>query len=213
VTSWFAKHGKSIRKLHIDLRRWKSRYCSLEDLEKLLVEIVRAVQGNLTQLVLGVQGAPLETAHAWLEHVSSFLLNNTPNTLWPHLTVLELYIYGKGAASQAQASYVAKKVLSTLPSLRPLRKVAIILSSTKLCVLPPELSDCDQIEELTLNFSSPKAGEAVAGLLLPAKRPSSLPLPPNLKKLFLRNPPFSVSDVIDIVNCNNYSNLDVFVLM
>jgi hypothetical protein len=209
VKTWFTKQGKCIRKLRVDIRKWETNYCSLETLETLLAEILCAVHGSLSHLVLAVEGAPLVTAHAWL-HLASKLSNSLVNgspTLWPRLCLLEINIDGKGAASQAQASHAARQVMSTLPYLKSLRKVAINLISTKLCILPPVLGICDQIEELTLNFA---ANGEPAGLVLPAKRPSSLLLPPNLKKLSLINPPFAFEDVINAVNKRNYKNLDTF---
>ncbi|KAL4535753.1 hypothetical protein Ndes2526A_g06564 [Nannochloris sp. 'desiccata'] len=208
VKSWFAKHGKFIRKLRVDLAKWETKHCNLQTLETMLAGALRAVHGNVTHLVLRVQGAPLTSAHVWLQlasEVSSPQLDNNKAKLWPNLRVLELEIDGKGAPSQSQASHAAKQVLSTLPCLKSLREVSISLTSTKLRVLPPVLGICDQIEELIIDFA---ANGEPGGLVLPAKRPS-LPLPKNLKKLCLINPPFAFEDVIGAVN-RSHTTLEIF---
>lgn len=177
----------------------------------MVLEILRAVHNNLTHLVLRVQGAPLLTAHVWLQlasEVSSPQSDKSKPKFWPNLSVLELEIDGQGASSQAQASHAAKQVLSTLPCLKSLKEVSINLTSTKLRVIPTVMGTCDQVEVLMLNFAANGKPE---GLVLPAKRLISLPLPKNLKKLCLINPPFASEDVIDAIS-RNYKNLETFTL-
>ena len=209
LKNWFDRHGKMIRKLRIDLNRWENEFCCLETLETMLVDVLRAVHGTLTHLDLRIQGAPLATAHAWLQLLSSTVTSSQAQ-MWPHLDVLKLEIDGQGAASQAHASYLARQVLSTLPALKSLRKVDVSLNCVKLCVLPPALGICDQIEEFSLNFA---ANGGPVGLVLPAKRPSSLPFPRNISELSLINPPFATEDLINaVVQIGVYHNLEAFTI-
>lgn len=198
VQAWFEKHGRSIQSLSINLNS-DDLSGTLEEVECMLLGLLRAVQGTRQHLSLRVAGAPLLAAKVWLHLYESAAASGS--TLWHYLETLDIKIEGNCAegTSEAKISATARAVLCTLPSIPSLKIANISLVDVKLYSIPVALREATQLEEFSLEFASTKSTDTLKqAILLPVRQPA-LPLPPYLRKLRLQNLPFHYDSIITLV--------------